>query len=446
MMIFRKAIPRRTFLRGVGTSLALPLLDGMIPAFAAVPKAAKRMSFVYVPNGRIMNTWTPAAEGTAFELPQVLQPLAPYRDRFTVLTGLSQLSALSAPGEEVGVHERPCGAYLTGVHPKWTDGDDVRNGVSLDQVIAKEFGKQTQLASLELSLDAAGIVGACEKGWSCAYINTLSWQSPTSPLPMEHNPRRVFERLFGDLGSTDASVQRARLRRNSSILDSVLESMSSLMKELGSSDREKLSEYVESVRGIEHRIEMAERQGARELPSMERPVGVPLTYQEHAKLMFDLQVLAFQADLTRVITFMMGREKTDRPYGEIGIPDAHHPLTHHGGDADKIAKVVRIETLQSELLAYYVEKLRATRDGDGSVLDHMLLTFGSGISDGNVHSVRNLPLIVFGQGDGGIKGGRHLRYQADTPMANFYLTLVDKLGLPLEHFGDSTGKLELLSV
>ena len=446
MMIFKKAIPRRTFLRGVGTSLALPLLDGMIPAFAAVPKAAKRMSFVYVPNGRIMDTWTPAVEGTAFELPQVLQPLAPYRDRFTVLTGLSQLSALSAPGEEVGVHERPCGAYLTGVHPKWTDGDDVRNGVSLDQVIAHHFGKETQLASLELSLDAAGIVGACEKGWSCAYINTLSWQSPTSPLPMEHNPRRVFERLFGDLGSTDASVQRARLRRNSSILDSVIESISGLLKEVGPSDREKLSEYVESVRSIEHRIEMAERQGARELPSMERPVGVPLTYQEHAKLMFDLQVLAFQADLTRVITFMMGREKTDRPYGEIGIPDAHHPLTHHGGDADKIAKVVRIETLQSELLAYYVEKLRATRDGDGSVLDHMLLTFGSGISDGNVHSVRNLPLIVFGQGDAGIKGGRHLRYQADTPMANFYLTLVDKLGLPLERFGDSTGKLDLLSV
>ena len=446
MMIFKKAIPRRTFLRGVGTSLALPLLDGMIPAFAAVPKAAKRMSFVYVPCGRIMDAWTPVAEGTAFELPQVLQPLAPYRDRFTVLTGLSQLSALSAPGEEVGVHERPCGAYLTGVHPKWTDGDDVRNGVSLDQVIAHQFGKETQLASLELSLDAAGIVGACEKGWSCAYINTLSWQSPTSPLPMEHNPRRVFERLFGDLGSTDASVQRARLRRNSSILDSVIESISGLLKEVGPSDREKLSEYVESVRSIEHRIEMAERQGARELPSMERPVGVPLTYQEHAKLMFDLQVLAFQADLTRVITFMMGREKTDRPYGEIGIPDAHHPLTHHGGDADKIAKVVRIETLQSELLAYYVEKLRATRDGDGSVLDHMLLTFGSGISDGNVHSVRNLPLIVFGQGDAGIKGGRHLRYQADTPMANFYLTLVDKLGLPLERFGDSTGKLDLLSV
>ena len=446
MMIFKKAIPRRTFLRGVGTSLALPLLDGMIPAFAATPRAAKRMSFVYVPCGRIMDAWTPVAEGTAFELPQVLQPLAPYRDRFTVLTGLSQLSALSAPGEEVGVHERPCGAYLTGVHPKWTDGDDVRNGVSLDQVIASQFGKETQLASLELCLDPSGIVGACEKGWSCAYINTLSWQSPTSPLPMEHNPRRVFERLFGDLGSTDAGVQRARLRRNSSILDSVIESMSSLMKDLGPSDREKLSEYADSIRSIEHRIELAEKQGARELPSMERPVGVPLTYQDHAKLMFDLQVLAFQADLTRVITFMMGREKTDRPYGEIGIPDAHHPLTHHGGDADKIAKVVRIETLQSELLAYYVDKLKATRDGDGSMLDHMLLTFGSGISDGNVHSVRNLPLIVFGQGDGGIKGGRHLRYKADTPMANFYLTLVDKLGLPLERFGDSTGKLDLLSV
>ncbi len=446
MMIFKKAMPRRTFLRGVGTTLALPLLDGMIPAFAAAQQTAKRMSFVYVPNGRIMADWTPATEGTGFELPRVLQPLAPYRDRFAVLTGLSQLEALSAPGEEVGVHERPCGAYLTGVHPKWTDGDDVRNGVSLDQIIASELGKETQLASLELSLDAAGIVGACEKGWSCAYINTLSWQSPTTPLPMEHNPRRVFERLFGDLGSTDARVRRARLRRDSSLLDSLSQAISDLSRELGPSDRAKLSEYVDSIRNIERRIEVAERQSTWTLPSMERPVGVPLTYQEHAKLMFDLQVLAFQADLTRVITFMMGREKTDRPYGEIGIPDAHHPLTHHAGNEEKIAKVVRIETLQSELFAYYLEKLGSTPDGDGSLLDHLFVTFGSGISDGNVHSVRSLPLLVFGAGDGQIKGGRHLRYQADTPITNFYLTLVDKLGLPLEQFGDSTGKLDLLSV
>ena len=446
MMIFNKAIPRRTFLRGAGTALALPLLDSMVPAFAATPKAVKRISFVYVPNGRIMSSWTPKTEGAGFELPYLMEPLAAHRDRFTVLTGLSQLKALSAPGEEVGVHERPCGAYLTGVHPKWTDGDDVANAVSLDQMIAKHFAKDTQLPSLEMSLDAAGIVGACEKGWSCAYINTLSWQSPTTPLPMEHNPRRVFERLFGDLGSTSAAEQRARLKKNSSILDSLSEAMSEFRRDLGASDRAKLSEYVDSIRSIEQRIEVAERQGATELPSMERPAGVPLTYREHAKLMFDLQVLAFQADLTRVITFMMGREKTDRPFGEIGIADAHHPLSHHGGDPEKIAKVVRIENFQSELLAYYVEKLKATPDGDGSLLDHMLLTYGGGISDGNVHSVRSLPLLVFGAGDGNIKGGRHLRFTADTPITNFYLTLVDKLGLPLEQFGDSSGKLDLLSV
>lgn len=453
-MIFKKAMPRRTFLRGVGASLALPLLDGMVPAFAAPLQAAKRISFVYVPNGRIMADWTPkipvsaqgAMAGTNFDLPRVLQPLASYRDRFVILTGLSQLEARSFPGEEVGVHERPCGAYLTGVHPKWTDGDDVRNGVSLDQIIAKQFSEDTQLSSLELSLDAAGIVGACEKGWSCAYINTLSWQSPTTPLPMEHNPRRVFERLFGDLSSTNVQEQRARLRSNRSLLDSLSQAISDLRRDLGPSDRAKLSEYVESIRSIELRIEVAERQNAWELPSMERPVGVPGTYQEHAKLMFDLQVLAFQADLTRVITFMMGREKTDRPYGEIGIPDAHHPLTHHSWDPEKVEKVVRIETLQSELFAYYVEKLQSTPDGDGSLLDHLLLTFGSGISDGNQHSIRGLPLLAFGKGDGQITGGRHLRFRPDTPIANFYLTLLNKLRIPLEQFGDSTGNLDLLSV
>jgi hypothetical protein len=445
MTVFKKAIPRRTFLRGAGATLALPLLDGMIPAFAATPPAAKRMSFVYVPNGRIMAEWTPATEGLGYTMPRTLQPLEPFRDRFNVVTGLSHLQALSAPGEQVGVHERPCGAYLTGVHPKWTDGDDVRNGVSLDQIIAKEFGKDTQLASLELSLDSAGIVGACEKGWSCAYINTLSWQSPTTPLPMENNPRRVFERLFGDLSSTSAHEQKAKLRKDSSILDSVNEAIADLTRTLGASDRAKLAEYVDSIRNIEHRIALAEKQDAN-LPAFDRPVGVPSTYQEHAKLMFDLQVLALQADLTRVITFMMGREKTDRPYGEIGIPDAHHPLTHHSGDVEKIAKVVRIEYFQSQLFAYYVEKLAATRDGDGSLLDHMLLTYGSGISDGNQHSVRNLPLLVFGQGDGQIKGGRHLKFKADTPMANFHLTLLDRLGLQMDQFGDSNGKLELLTL
>jgi hypothetical protein len=264
---------------------------------------------------------------------------------------------------------------------------------------------------------------------------------------MEHNPRRVFERLFGDLGSTNPGEQRARLRRNSSLLDSLREATADLLRNLGPTDRAKLAEYIDAIRDIERRINVAERQqGSWELPSMERPTGVPTTYQEHAKLMFDLQVLAFQADLTRVITFMMGREKTDRPYGEIGIPDAHHPLTHHGGDPAKIEKCVKIETLQSELFAYYLDKLASTPDGDGSLLDHMLMTFGSGISDGDQHSVRELPLLVFGAGDGQIKGGRHLRYPKDTPMANFYLMLVDKLGLPLEQFGDSTGRLDLLAV
>ena len=448
MMIFKKAIPRRTFLRGIGAAVALPALDAMIPAFASASsrEPVKRLCIVYVPNGRIMDDWTPATAGVDFELPRLLKPLAPHRDRFAVLTGLSQEQARALPGQQIGVHERPAGAYLTGVQPKWTDGSDFRNGISFDQIIAREIGKHTQLTSLEVSLDSAGISGACERGWNCAYINTLCWQGPTTPLPMEHNPRRVFERLFGDLQSTDAQEQRVSFRRNRSILDSMSDAMADLARELGPGDRAKLSEYAHSIRDIERRIEVAEKQGPRELPVVERPVGIPATYQEHARLMFDLQVLAFQADITRVITFMMGREKTNRPFPEIGIADAHHPLTHHGGDRAKIEKVIRIETLQSELFAYYVDKLRSTADGDGSLLDHSIVTFGSAISDGNSHDFRNLPLLIFGDGDGRIKGGRHLQYPKDTPMTNMYLALLDRLGLPVEQFGDSTGKLDLLSV
>jgi hypothetical protein len=445
MMIFGKAIPRRTFLRGIGATVALPLLDAMVPAFARAAEPAKRLAIVYVPNGRIMNQWTPTAVGGDFELTRLLQPLAKFRDRFVVLSGLSQEPARALPGQQIGVHERPAGAYLTGVQAKWTDGTDFRNGVSFDQIIATELGKQTQLTSLEVSLDQAGIIGACERGWSCAYINTLCWQSSTTPLPMEHNPRRVFERLFGDLQSTDAREQQASFRRNRGILDSVTEAMANLARELGPADRTKLAEYTHSIRDIERRIEVAERQGSRELPWVERPVGIPATYQEHAKLMADLQVLAFQADITRVITFMMGREKTNRPFPEIGIADAHHPLTHHAGNQSKIDKVLQIEALQSELFAYYLEKLQATADGDGSLLDHSIVTFGSAISDGNSHDFRDLPLLVFGAG-GGIKGGRHLEYPVETPMTNLFLTVLDRLGLPVENFGDSTGKLDLLSV
>jgi hypothetical protein len=445
MMIFKKAIPRRTLLRGMGVTLGLPLLDGMIPALAAPQKPVKRFSIVYVPNGRIMQKWTPAAEGTDFDLPPLLEPFAPFRDRLLVVTGLTLNVARQWPGEEVGVHERPCGAYLTGVHPKWTDGADIQNGISLDQIVAKEFGKHTQLASLEISLDSAGILGACEKGWSCAYINTLCWRSPTTPIPMENDPRRVFERLFGDIGSTDPVELRALERRNNSILDSLNEATADLLRGLGPGDRAKIFEYLDSVRDIERRIQITEQQGARDLPSLARPSGIPTTFQEYAKLMFDLQVLAFQADLTRMITFMVGREKTDRPYPEIGIPDAHHPLTHHAGDAQKIAKVVRIEALHADMFAYYLEKLRSTPDGDGTLLDHMVVSYGGGISEGNSHSVVNLPLVLAG-GASYFQGGRHIRYPKEPPIANLQLTLLDKFGIPVEKFGDSTGKLDLLAV
>jgi hypothetical protein len=445
MMIFKKNIPRRTFIRGIGATLAMPLLDAMVPAFGAPPKV-KRLSIVYVPNGRIMQQWTPKAEGANFELPLLLEPFAPFRDQLLVLTGLALNIAKARPGEEVGVHERPCGAYLTGVHPKWTDGADILNGISLDQVIAKEFGKYTQLASLEVSLDSAGILGACEKGWSCAYVNTLCWRTPTAPIPMENNPRRVFERLFGDVASTDPQEQQAALRRNNSILDSLSEATNDLLRGLGPNDRNKISEYLDSVRDIERRLQIAEQQASRQLPSIDRPSGVPDTFQEHAKMMYDLQVLAFQADLTRMSTFMVGREKTDRPYPEIGIPDSHHPLTHHAGDPAKIEKVVRIEALQSKMLAYYLDKLRTTSDGDGSLLDHAIVTYGGGISEGNGHSVVNLPTLVFGGGSGTLKGGRHIRYQNDPPVSNLFLTLLDKLDVPVEKFGDSERKLELLPV
>jgi Protein of unknown function (DUF1552) len=445
MMIFKKALPRRTVLRGLGVTLGLPLLDGMIPAFAAPEKPPKRFSIVYVPNGRIMQKWTPATEGTSFELPLLLEPFAPFRDRLLVVTGLTLNIAKQWPGEEVGVHERPCGAYLTGVHPKWTDGTDIQNGISLDQIVAKEFGKHTQLASLEISLDSAGILGACEKGWSCAYINTLCWRSPTTPIPMENDPRRLFERLFGDIGSTDPAERRATDRKNNSILDSLNEATADLMRGLGPSDRSKMSEYLDSLRDIERRIQVTEQQSSRELPSLARPSGIPSTFQEHAKLMFDLQVLAFQADLTRMITFMVGREKTDRPYPEIGIPDAHHPLTHHAWDPQKIEKVVRIEALQAQVFAYYLKKLQSTPDGDGTLLDHTVVSYGGGISEGNGHSVVNLPLVLAG-GASYFKGGRHIRYPKAPPISNMQLTLLDKLGIPVERFGDSTGELDLLAV
>jgi len=449
MIITNKHLPRRTFLRGMGATLALPLLDGMIPAFGAGRLAAaaprRRLGIVYVPNGIFMGRWTPQGDAAALEVTPILQPLAAFRDQIVMVTGLSNTQADALPGEGAGDHARASGAYLTGVHPKKTEGADLRAGVSMDQIAAGVLGKDTELASLELSLESREPVGACDPGYSCAYANTLSWRSPTTPLPMENDPRVVFERLFGASQSTDAAVWRARRAEDRSILDAVRAKANRLRLEVGSSDRAKLDQYLEAIRDLERRIARGEQQAARELPAFDQPAGIPHTFEEHAKLMFDLQVLAYQADLTRVITFMVGHETSQRAYPEIGVSDAHHPLSHHGGNREKIERLIKVNTYHATMFAYYVDKLRTTPDGDGSLLDHLTLMYGSGMSDGNIHNHHDLPTLIVGGGSGTIKGGRHLRYPAKTPVTNLFLTLLDKVGVPIDTLGDSTGRLEPLT-
>ncbi|MSO20876.1 MAG: DUF1552 domain-containing protein [Acidobacteria bacterium] len=447
MMIFKKSIPRRAFLAGMGTALALPLLDGMIPALASAQNPAaqpvRRLAFVYVPNGMIMEKWTPEKEGTTFDLPPILEPLTPFRDQMRILSGLNQNAAAALPGEgEQAPHERAGATYLTAVHPR----REGHVGVSVDQVAAQSLGQQTQLASLELSLDPSTISGQCEKGWSCAYVHTLSWRTPTTPNPTENQPRAVFERLFGDSQSTDPAERRARLERRRSILDSVTQAAGRLSAGLASADRAKLAEYMDSVRDVERRIVRAEEQSSRELPEFDRPVGAPARFDEYAKLMFDLQLLAFQCDFTRVSTFMMGPEQGGRTFREIGVADAHHPLSHHQNDPSKIAKVVKIDIYHSQMLAHFLERLRSTADGAGSLLDNMMIVYGSGISDGNSHSTKELPVALLGGGSGQLKGNHHLRYPKGTPMANLYVTLLNKLEVAIDKFGDSTGSLDLTSI
>jgi hypothetical protein len=445
MMIFKKAMPRRTFLRGTGAVLALPFLDAMFPAFAsAQDKAAPlRLSFVYVPQGIIMDKWTPAVEGAGFQFMPIMAPLAPFRDRLLVLSGLAHDNATAQDGEGAGEHARASAVFLTSVHPKKTEGLDFRAGISVDQLVAKEFGKVTQLASLETGIDANEVVGQCDCGYSCAYINTLCWRTPTTPAPMENQPRAVFERLFGDSDSTDPAARQERLEEDRSILDFVSEDVGRIATTLGPSDRSKLTEYFDAIRDIERRVQMAESQSDRELPSVERPIGIPPTFTEHVKLMMDLQILALQTDLTRVSTFMMGRESNPRVYLELGISDSYHPLTHHQHDPAKISKCIQIDRLHVKMLTYFLEKMRSTRDGDGSLLDHTNLIYGSAISDGNMHMHYDLPILFVPAKASHIKPGRHVRYPSHTPVANLYLTVLDTLGLHLDKFGDSTGRLEL---
>lgn len=443
MMLSRKSIPRRSFLRGAGAAIALPFLDAMVPALAKaaeLPDAARRFSIVYVPNGMNMKFWTPAQTGAAFELPQTLAPLAPYRDQLLVLSGLHNSAGDALPGEgESAPHERAGGVFLTSQHPL----REGHVGVSIDQVIAQELGRQTQLASLELGLHNTDVVGACEKGWSCAYRMTLSWRGPTTPLPIEYRPRAVFERLFGDSNSTDPAARLERIQKERSILDSVTEAASRMMTRVGPEDRARLSEYMDGMRDVERRIEMAEQQSTREIPSVERPPGVPPQFADHLKLMFDLQVLAFQTDMTRMITFMTGPEQSNRTYREIGIPDVHHSISHHRNDPSNLEKIARIDLYHATLFTYYLDKLRATPDVSGSLLDNMIVMYASAMSDGNEHLLQNLPVALVGGGTGELQGGRHLRYPEDTPISNLYLAIMDKLGVPADSFGDSTGRLDL---
>ena len=438
MIVTRKHLPRRTFLRGLGAAIGLPLLDGMAPALSAIGRTAARpvarFGVVYVPNGIVMADWTPALDGSRFELSPILQPLAPFRDQLTVVTGLR-----SGP-PYYAVHAVASTRFLTGRPPKPSTGSEVEAGMSMDQVAARAFGQATELASLELSLERAES-GVCDIATSCVYTDTISWRGATTPLPMEHNPRAVFEHLFGDRDTTSPQARAGRLARRRSILDSVAETAADLRRALGAADGAKLTEYLDAVRDVERRIQRSEEQDARALPELDRPAGAPASFPEHARLMFDLQLLAYQADLTRVIAFMIGREFSGHTYPEIGVRDAHHPLSHHEHDPQKLATLTRIGTHHVEQLAYYLGRLRATPDGDGSLLDHLLLVYGAGMSDGNAHSPDNLPVVLLGGAAGALGGGRHLRYAPDTPLENLHVTLLRKLGIPIDQFGESTGEL-----
>lgn len=441
MIIFKKTLPRRTLLRGIGASLALPLLDSMVPALssasAQTAQPAKRMGVVYVPNGMAMKSWTPSTEGLGFEITRILRPMKAYQNRMLVLTGLNGSSS------NAGVHASASTRFLTGTIPARSESD-LQAAVSVDQRVARELGKQTQLGSLELALDQSDVFGSCDIGFSCQYTSTIAWRDAHTPLPMETNPRVVFERLFGDTGTTDPAVRLKRIRKDQSLLDSVSDRVSELNRKVDAGDRAKLDQYLDAVRDVERRIQLAEAQSDRELPLLEQPAGVPQTYEEHAKLMFDMQVLAYQTDLTRVITFMMGRELSGRTYAEIGVPDSHHPTSHHRDDPTLYEKVTKINEFHTSLFAYYLDKLDATPDGNGSLLDNLLMLYGAGMSDSNRHDNTGLPLVLLGGGSGSVKGGRHLRYKEGTPISNLHLTMLDKMGLSLENLVNSTGPLNLL--
>jgi len=441
MIITKKALPRRTFLRGVGATLALPLLDAMVPSMTALAKTpadpVRRLGFIYMPMGCDIARWTPPGEGTLAELSPALQSLRPVVDHLTVITNLELKNAYP------GTHATSNAAFLSAATAKWTESTDYYLGTTVDQIAAQQIGRDTVLPSLEMSMDLLQTVGQCDNGYACVYQNNLSWSSPTTPLPSEAHPRIVFERLFGEGGST--ADRRAALRKRASLLDWVRDDITRLQKTLGPDDRHRVGQYLDTVREVERRIQKAEADAADDqLPDLDRPVGVPAAYADHARLMFDLQVLALQGDFTRVITFQLARETSTRTYPEIGVADPHHPLTHHGNNPEKVARMAKINAFHVSLFGYFLERLKATPEGDGSLLDHSMYLYGSGMGDPNVHNHVNLPIIVAGGGAGTSSGGRHVKYAEPTPLANLHLTLLEKVGVRLDAFADSKGKVDEL--
>ena len=442
MIVTKKALPRRTFLRSTGVTLSLPLLDAMVPSLTALAKTpahpVRRLGFVYVPMGSDITRWTPPGEsGKLDELSSTLSSLTPVSDHLTVLTNMELKNSYP------GTHATSNAGFLSAAKAKWTESTDYHLGTTVDQIAAKQIGQQTRLPSLEMAMDLMSMVGQCDNGFACVYQNNLSWSSPTTPLPAEAHPRLVFERLFGEGGTSEE--RREALRRKASLLDWVMDDTARLQAELGSEDRARVDQYLDSIREVERRIQKAEAETENsELPDLDRPAGVPVAYSDHAKLMFDLQVLAMQADITRVITFQLARETSTRTYPEAGVPEPHHPLTHHGNNPEKIAKVAKINAFHVSLFAGFLEKLKSTPDGSGSLLDHTLYLYGSGMGNPNVHDHTNLPILVAGGAAGSMQGGRHVKYDEPTPLANLHLTLLEKVGIHLESFGDSQGTIDEL--
>ena len=442
MIITKKALPRRTFLRGMGASLALPLLDAMIPAATAATKTAalpvRRLGYVFMPMGCDISRWTPpGTDGRLGQLSPILSSLESVKSRISVLTNLELRNAYP------GSHATSNSAFLSAAKAKHTESSDYYLGTTADQLAAQQIGRETQLPSLELSMDMLQTTGQCDNGYACVYQNNLSWSSPTTPLPSEAHPRIVFERLFGEGGSL--AERQMALRKRASLLDWVAEDVASLKRQLGPSDQAKVSEYLDTIREVERRIQKAESSVVdHAMPDLDRPLGVPAAYADHARLMFDLQVLAMQGDITRVTTFQLARETSNRTYPEIGVADPHHPLSHHGNDPDKIARMAKINAFHVSLFANFLERLKATPEGNGTLLDHSLLLYGSGIGDPNVHDHTNLPVIVAGGAAGGMKGGRHIRYKDPVPLANLHLTLMQKVGVKIDSFADSNGKINEL--